>query len=123
MGLQTCMLRNGHLPAKFKVKDFEYGNFKSSMLPAITLGAYLGNTFNSTIHKNTIRKSFDLKSILVFMVLIVIISLWWFLFFFFKDSFSIFVLFAIGFAPPMALLIFILFSEFEKYLVMRFIEK
>jgi len=41
------MLRSGELPAKFDVKIFEYGNFKASMLPAMTLGAYIGITFNA----------------------------------------------------------------------------
>ena len=123
MGLQTCMLRNGHLPAKFNSKEFEYGNFKSSMLPAITLGAYLGVTFNAKIHKHTNRTSLNIKSILVFVVCLIFICLWWFLFFFFKDNFNTYILFELGFAPPLVLLIFVLFSEFEKYFVMKYIEK
>jgi len=53
IGIQNCMLRNGHEPAKFDIRALEHGNFKSSMLPAIALGAYLGITHNASFHKYT----------------------------------------------------------------------
>ena len=124
MGLQTCMLRNGGTyDSKLLEKEFENANFKASMLPAITLGAYIGVIFNARIHQFTMNKSHNIKTISVFIACLIVISLWFFLFFFFSKSFSVYALYIFGFAPPMTLLTFILFSEFEKFFVMKYIEK
>ena len=117
------MLSNGVYPAKYFERDSMYANFKGAMIPGITLGAYLGIILNASFYKHTSTRGFDFKSVLVLILFATISGVWWFLFFHFGHYFSVFVLFCLGFAPPLVALSFIFFAEYEKYIILRFIEK